>query len=340
MAFHKGADGENPERVMVGVGVLEVQAEEGHDESAPIVMTDHIFLEDTIDGGATAWMSTLSTDPHAQPIPRWSGWPNTSKKLDPSWPTPKPVAVDGAPSSIPLYCRCKGVDLILRRGKYKSNKAPPLSSAGGPALNEKEPDALPWFVEPQSHKVIATFDACDSCRISLAGLEIMNWTFAEMKNIEFADSSDSVAGKSSSGFPMNTFDLKADVQSKPEDKDPRLGTLTMYASSEDVQRYFCSRCSASLFYAADDRPDMINVAVGVLDSPDGARAESLLEWGYGNVGWPEDAKGWRKDVADAVKRNSETFRVEHDIPKAWLRVAKEEMEAAKALAQAQAEALA
>lgn len=83
-----------------------------------------------------------------------------------------------------------------------------------------------------------------------------------------------------------------------------------------------------MFYAVDDRPEMVDVAIGLLDSPCGARADSLLEWSFGTMIWSDDCKGgWREEFIEAYKRNTEAYRIENGIPKAWVRVAKEKKDA-------------
>ncbi|KXJ85537.1 hypothetical protein Micbo1qcDRAFT_180688 [Microdochium bolleyi] len=100
----------------------------------------------------------------------------------------------------------------------------------------------PWYIDPRTLKRAGSFDTCDSCRL-WSGVDVFHWTFALLRYISFAPS--------------------ATAASLP---------------SPDVQRYFCRRCSASVFYAVDDRPDIVDLAVGLLWSPNGAHAENLLAW--------------------------------------------------------------
>ncbi|KAK1573327.1 uncharacterized protein LY79DRAFT_568849 [Colletotrichum navitas] len=87
-------------------------------------------------------------------------------------------------------------------------------------------------------------------------------------------------------------------------------TLAVYNSSTDVERYSCSTCFADVFYAVHDREDMIDIAIGLLDHPDGARAEGLLAWSYGKVGWEADvAGGWRDELVGSVKTLSKEWAV-------------------------------
>jgi len=109
-------------------------------------------------------------------------------------------------------------------------------------------------------------------------------------------------------------------------KDPILGTLTYYSSREDVERYFCSNCSACIFYARDSRPKSLDIAIGVLEASDGARAEGLLSWPYGaRISYREDGDGgWREKLFDNIERNAEDYRVKRGYPKNWIRIAKDE----------------
>ncbi|KAJ6445664.1 exocyst complex component Sec10 [Purpureocillium lavendulum] len=314
-------------------------------------LKSHIFVDDTRDGGAAVWMRRLlgDDDPSRAPIPCFGAARDQSPLVDPedmaaaaaaasrarakdtaTTATPDDDDDDDNDDGIPVRCVCKGVDLVLRRGLADFSAV-------------KDASQLPFFVDPASHKLLATFDACDSCRGAF-GIDIINWTFALMKHVDFAAPSSSSSSSSSpppapptSSFPRTTLELKAAASAADGDerRDPRLGTLTYYASSDDVQRYFCSRCSATVFYAVDDRPDMVDLAPGLLDAPDGARAESVLSWSLGTLGAAEDIKGgWREELGESIKKNAEDWRIKNGTPKSWLRKMKEETEAQKAAALA------
>jgi hypothetical protein len=109
-------------------------------------------------------------------------------------------------------------------------------------------------------------------------------------------------------------------------QDPALGTLACYSSREDVERYFCSNCSACVFYTNALRPEIIDIAVGLLEAEDGARAESLLSWAYGaRIGHHEDAEGgWRGKLFDAIEKDAEEYRIQRKYPKNYQRLAKDE----------------
>jgi hypothetical protein len=85
-----------------------------------------------------------------------------------------------------------------------------------------------------------------------------------------------------------TIDISLDVAGKKPYSVP-FGTLKAYQSSPDVTRYHCGVCGASVFFTCEDRTDLVDVAVGLLDAPEGARAESWLEWRMNRLSFREDA---------------------------------------------------
>lgn len=261
-----------------------------------------IFVGDTVDGGVSSWLQYPTVD--GAKVCRWQGRPDKSEELGDDWPGTKKLSVvkNASKAEIPLHCRCKGVDLLFRPGNVD--------------FSTMDTDSIPFYIDPESHKHLATLDPCNSCRLS-AGVDIMSWTFALLKQIDFAGNS------KESSFPRSTHELKDAVESSG--RDSRYGTLAMYRSSPDVQRYFCSRCSASVFYAVDDRPDLVDVAVGLLHAQEGARAESILAWHLGAkmMGEEEHKGGWREGFAKAVKETSEKWRLENGYSKTWARVKSE-----------------
>ncbi|KAH7171258.1 Mss4-like protein [Dactylonectria macrodidyma] len=274
-------------------------------------IVDHIFIGDTIDGGASVWMRHLNKDGSSPRL--WKAGRNNSEELHDIWPPVKDLPSAESKTGldeIPFLCHCRGVNLVLRRGD--------LDFAG------MQHDRLPWFVDPTSHKPLAGFDACNSCR-TFFGSDIVNWSYSQLIHLDFPTSQTQPEGE---GFPRTSFDLKTAVCS--DDRDSRFGTLAIYESSPDVQRYFCSRCSASVFYAVDDRPEMVDVAVGLLESPSGARAEDFLVWGFGSeIGSKTDTMGgWRETFVSDIQKEAEAWRISRDYPKSWKRIAKEEADAA------------
>ncbi|KAJ4362912.1 hypothetical protein N0V83_010029 [Neocucurbitaria cava] len=260
-----------------------------------VKFTDHIFVGDTLDGGATEWLRHPNAD--GAEIKRYKG-SDTEKPEDlpEQWPSTAELTGYEAKkeSAVPIRCKCKGVDLLLNRGDYS---------------DFKEED-LPFNIDPKTHKLLATLCGCDSCRLQ-CGVDVFNWTFAEMKNISFGN-------QNGGRFPGHQNDLKKLVDAR----DLAIGSLTYHASSPGVLRFFCSTCSACIFYSTDRRPTIIDIAVGVLEASDGALAEGLLSWTYGaRIDYREDGDGgWRKELFDRVEKDGEAYRTARSYPKNWKRV--------------------
>src|ERR1700722_9695380 len=84
------------------------------------------------------------------------------------------------------------------------------------------------------------------------GFELVTWAHVPRANIRMID-----------GSP---FQLEA-------------GTLMHYDSSPGVQRDFCVRCGATVFFRKDGgKPEIWGVAGGLLQAERGARAEEWLGW--------------------------------------------------------------
>ncbi|KAI1823793.1 Mss4-like protein [Xylaria intraflava] len=270
-------------------------------------VTDHMFVGDTLDGGALPWLCGNDIDESSRPH-IWKGAKGQGEELSPAAPLPAPEANTGSPDAeVSLRCHCGGVDLILRH--------PAVEFAGA------ENADLKWFIDPVSKKSLCAFDACDSCRMAF-GTDVFYWTFALLRHLAFPSTSD---GDAQLGFPTSSHALEAAVVAENADRDPRLGTLAIYKSSPEVQRFFCSRCSACVFYGNDVRPEMVDVAVGLLHAKEGSRAEGLLSWNYGRIHWQEDAAGgWREEFVESVVATAERWRIERGYPKNWRRVSREE----------------
>ncbi|KAI0973379.1 Mss4-like protein [Xylaria arbuscula] len=272
-----------------------------------VKIAHHVFVDDTLDGGATPWLRDINADGSQARL--WRGR-RGGEEISSSSPHhasfSREARKEDDEKEIPIRCHCGGVDLALRH---------PVAEYATTPQSE-----LPWFIDPVSKKSLGGFDACDSCRLS-SGADIFHWTFALLRHLSFPK----VSSSSSAKFPASSIELKSAVEASPADRDPRWGTLAFYASSPGVQRYFCSRCSACVFYAADDRPDLVDVAIGLLSSRSGARAEGLLSWDYGGkMVWREDVSGgWREGFVERVEAAADAWRMERGYPKNWRRIQKE-----------------
>ncbi|KAF2019213.1 hypothetical protein BU24DRAFT_418810 [Aaosphaeria arxii CBS 175.79] len=256
-----------------------------------IKLTHHIFVGDTVDGGATPWLLHPNAD--GSEAKRYETRPTGDNvvELPKDWPPSSSLTgyESRVQDTIPVQCKCKGVNLTLQKGDY---------------TNVKKED-LPAIIDPKTHKLEASLCACDSCRL-FGGIDVFPWTYAELRHISSTSSAQSL--------PTNIAGLRAAV----DKKDGQFGTLTYFASSPPVQRYFCGRCGAKIFYATDKRPNIVDVAVGVLDAKDGARAEGFLSWNFDEVEAREDGKGgWREGHYERMEKAVVAFREERGYPKFW-----------------------
>ncbi|CAN8106325.1 unnamed protein product [Discula destructiva] len=259
-------------------------------------LTDHIFVGDTLDGGATMWLHKPN-GAGGDTAKRWTKRVGKSEELPHDWPGKELPASgwDNDIQELSIQCHCKGVDFIYRQGQALEDHP------------SKQVAEISRYMDPTSGKPVVVMDACNSCRISF-GVEFLNWTSASLRHIGFPS-----PGSQSEDLPefaATLKDLYAAVSLAPDDRDPRLGTLAVFSSSEGVRRYFCSRCSACVFYAPDKRHDVVDVAMGLFHAPEGARAEGTFMWLLGGpVQNREDVVGiWREGWLKAVEAESEAWR--------------------------------
>ena len=274
-------------------------------------IAEHGFVGDTVDGGALGWLRR----PHgeaAEPAKVWLGRRGDSEEVvwPAKWPAELPSEVKpGGLEEVPVRCRCGGVDFVLKAGEMQRQ------SRRAREKGEEWGEVHRRTLDPKTQMGVGTFDPCDSCRLA-AGVDFFHWTFPFLRFLGFKE-------EGGRGFPKTTEELWKAVE---EGEEKRFGTLGFYRSSEDVQRYFCKRCSACVFYATDLNPDLVDLAIGVLRAPDGARAESIIFWNFGEeMFYREDMMGgWREGMLRAVEREAEKWRVDRGYPKNWRRVEREE----------------
>ncbi|KAF2444479.1 hypothetical protein P171DRAFT_389262, partial [Karstenula rhodostoma CBS 690.94] len=132
-----------------------------------------------------------------------------------------------------------------------------ISPPRGDELHKDSPDNM---TPKDKTKWYALVDACNSCRL-ISGCAVIGWAFPEKSHITLAD-----------GSPYR----------------PLFGTLKAYKSSMDVDRTFCDTCGAVVTYTCGDRPNFVDVAVGLLDAESGVRAEEWLEWRTHRMSYEED----------------------------------------------------
>ena len=139
-----------------------------------------------------------------------------------------------------------------------------------------------WIDKPDDgRKLHASLCACNSCRLD-TGMEWTGWT------------------------SVPTVKVTLDVEGKVPFSVP-FGTLKDYRSSHDVLRYHCDTCGATAFYQKYDKTDIVDVAIGLMDAPEGARAEDWLEWKTAGLDFREDALPRARSLTLAVEYGLEEY---------------------------------
>ena len=220
-----------------------------------VELRGHIFVPDTKDGGLSAWVSN---------VPAFEGYANRSKRVQISSYGGFTSAINEG-TEIEAYCHCKGVRFKISRPTGASKElSSPWPDLLKPYISSRpeNKDDVKWWLRANDTKYLAGTCVCSSCRLA-SGFDIQTWAFIPKVNILQLN-----------GDPLN-FDI---------------GTLKQYKSSEGTFREFCSKCGATVFWHCDQRPDLIDVSVGLLYAGEGARAETWLEWWTDRVSFEEEAQ--------------------------------------------------
>ena len=159
-------------------------------------------------------------------------------------------------------CVCGGVEFRISR---PDSKSPGYSSPWSDLIvpyhtqTSDNPQDVKWWI--RGDKWLAGTCACRSCRLGL-GSPIQAWAFVSKSNLMNRDGSELRYG---------------------------FGTMKTYSSSSSVEREFCGRCGATIFWHDEERPGVVDLSVGLLRAPEGALAESWLSWWTKRVSFAEHA---------------------------------------------------
>ena len=240
-------------------------------------ITHHQSVLDTADGGLATFLTQLqhrvlaayAKDSEQQIVKPVDGRGGDNAQLLETGDR----SIDGSKSRVPssrprgtlhAKCHCGGVEYyVTPPSELSGNLSSPWPDLLVPyhSGSPKNQQDVKWWMRAGSTKFLAGFCACRSCRLA-AGFPIQSWAFIPKANILKPDST-----------PLNFS----------------FGRLQQYQSSAGIFREFCSTCGATVFWHCEERPDLIDVSVGLLRSNTGALAEDWLEWETGRVSFKEDA---------------------------------------------------
>jgi hypothetical protein len=245
----------------------------------------HEFIADTLDGGVADVLPSID----GKELPRYALWPEDGKQVPLDWRSEDRPQVKPSPND-KLHCRCKcgGVECWIARPSDRSKDAQgALADLIVPNHIRQQrsdmstEDKSAWWLMDDGKKFLGGFCACNSCRLD-TGMEWMQWAF------------------------IPTIDISLDREGKKPFQLP-FGTLKTYNSSKGVERYHCGTCGASVFFTSDERRDLVDLAVGLIDAPEGARAETWLEFWTQRLSYREDAIPRAKSLTIAMEDGLKKF---------------------------------
>jgi len=237
----------------------------------------HMWIQDTKDGGASDFIPTI----RGKELKRWLTEPGQGEETPARWKsvssTPKPLSKT---DKLYAHCHCGGVKFWISRPGEQSKKAEsPFPDLLIPyhTNSPANPSNEPWWL-PQEDYFLAGTCACISCRES-SGFDITWWAFVPVSDITLGN-----------GEPFRRY----------------FGTQKTYRSSPHCTRTFCSRCGCTVFWDGDERPSLVDVALGLLDAESGTRAEEWLHYHQGRVSFTEFAKN--RELITGLEEGLKAYR--------------------------------
>lgn len=237
----------------------------------------HEYVEDTKDGGLATCLIVIAD----RSLSAYATMPD-QRATYPLDAGSQPLS--GRDEKLHARCHCGGVQYyVTPPNEMSTNLSSPwpdllVPSHSGHSENQ---DDVKWWMRAGGTKFLAGTCACRSCRLA-SGFPIQAWAFIPKANIMIS-------------------------ASKPLDFS--MGTLRQYESSPGVFREFCSVCGASAFWHCEARPHLIDVSLGLLKSPCGARAEDWLDWETRRVSFREDALD--QELVMALEAGLQVIKSEH-----------------------------
>ncbi|KIH87386.1 hypothetical protein SPBR_05052 [Sporothrix brasiliensis 5110] len=242
----------------------------------------HDHVDDTHDGGLAKWLPTVGGKP-------MGGYPGATRPVavDPEH------NVDPSTRTVSAACHCGAVQFEVRPPDMDpaASREPhsgfsdlllPFATTD-PAITAN-PGDVKWWLRPakddhsQTSRWLAGTCACRSCRLA-TGFEIQTWAFVPRACIVLQPGGQVLA--------FGNDNNKGKGNTPP--------ALAAYQSMPGVERNFCNRCGATVFWHDIWRPDLIDISVGLFrpktdgSTNRGSRIEDLLDWCTTRVSFVEEA---------------------------------------------------
>ncbi|OTB06163.1 hypothetical protein M426DRAFT_119224 [Hypoxylon sp. CI-4A] len=167
-------------------------------------------------------------------------------------------------------CNCGGVSFTIPRPSDTVRRDPYM----GQYVSPKDP-----------RKWKAFLDICRDCQ-RVSGAQVHSWMLVPRKVLE--------------------PEIPADLN---------FGTLKVYQSSDKVKRGFCGKCGATVLIkttlrSPTEETEILNIAMGILRAPEGARAENWVTWRAGNPAWVEDGMKFDPEFVSALVEGQKNWALE------------------------------
>ncbi|KIY00606.1 uncharacterized protein Z520_03269 [Fonsecaea multimorphosa CBS 102226] len=260
-------------------------------------IVQHEFVGDTKDGGLAVCLASvdgraiplylqgpdgaLVKDSTRELLARVEGNSDATTKGE----VDEAAVMFGNPRGLRAGCHCGGVNFRITRpnalSKQCSSPWPDLLVPYHSSSSENQAD-IKWWLRANDSKYLAGTCACRSCRLG-SGFPIQAWAFVPKANILQLD-----------GKPL----------------DYNMGTLKQIESSKGCFREFCSRCGATVFWHCLERPDLVDVSVGLLRASEGSRATTMLDWWTERVSFREEA--FDKLLIDNLEKGLQAIKLADD----------------------------
>jgi hypothetical protein len=276
-----------PERWPIAVGLLA-------NVTGIVQSAYHIWIEDTLDGGLARYLTTID----GMELPRYARGERDPETLPVDWRADKQRDARDQ-HHLSAYCHCKAIRLSITRPSARSAlPSSPYPDALFPyhathPSKVRNPDDEKWWLRPLGSNnpthYLAGHCACTSCRLT-GGFEIQSWAVIPRVNI--------LVHSDSTTSPIELNLVNENLRPKG---------LRHYPSSPGRNREFCAICGATVFWWGVERPDLVDVSVGLLDSSQGALAEDWLEWHKERVSFSEEAIS--EPLVEALEHG---LRISHD----------------------------
>ena len=230
------------------------------------------WVADTLDGGISVWLKdTSEADGTKRVLSSWVREDGAGGKSVPSVPcsiSPPKQEQDGeAESVLKAQCHCGGVKFYITKPNAASKRVqspfPDLMVPYCTGASSANAGSETWWLRDNGTKYLAGTCMCQSCRLA-SGMEIQPWAFIPKCNI---------------------------FQEDGQKIEYGIGTLKTFDREEGkgIWREFCARCGATVFWHCEERPELVDVSIGLLDPEEGARVEGWLDWWTERVSFGEMA---------------------------------------------------